>query len=360
MDTTSGDTSHIGPAPNVAPVLRARDLRVEYLLRRSGLRRGSAERLPALAGVDLELHDKEVLALVGESGCGKSTLARTLVGIQKATAGKVFIGDKAVGERRSAQQRRMIQMVFQDAHSSLNPRMTVGQTIAEVIRVHHMRPKAQIPARVDELMHLVQLHSRLMNSRPRALSGGQRQRVGIARALALEPNVLVADEPVSSLDVSVQAAVLNLLMDLRDSLGLSILFISHNLAAVRQVADRVAVMYLGRIVEVAGADRFFARPAHPYSAALLAAVPRLSAAQRAVAALAGDPPSMAADLPGCSFMHRCTSATDYCADHIPILARLGNTPSDVHLVACHNPLGRPGNRTTDTSSAEPGGSDHEP
>lgn len=321
------------------PVLGVQNLWVEYSLRRAGL--GASGKIAAVAGIDLEIGQQEVLALVGESGCGKSTLARTVVGIQKATAGTVYLDGQPVGDQRSSQQRRKIQMVFQDAQSSLNPRMTVGQTLTEVIRAHRMRPKEQIPSRVDELMHLVHLPARLVGSRPRALSGGQRQRVGIARALALEPQVLVADEPVSALDVSVQAAVLNLLMDLRASLGLSVLFISHNLAAVRQVADRVAVMYLGRVVEIADADRFFLRPAHPYSAALLTAVPRLGVPGHSAPALAGDPPGLADKPRGCPFRSRCAIAQEDCIEQVPVLSAAPGAAQGVHLVACHHPVGGP-------------------
>src|SRR6476469_4687740 len=221
----------------------------DSLVRRT--RKIPAEVLRAVDGVDLEIARGEALGLVGESGCGKSTLGRCIVGLYAQTAGEIRYAGEPLPARRARAQRRRMQMVFQDPYSSLNPRMTVRQTLSELLRVHDMTPRSGIDARCRELLNIVGLPARALDSHPRNFSGGQRQRVSIARALALEPELLVADEPVSALDVSVQATVLNLLDDLRRELGLTMLFIAHNMAVVRHVCDRVAVMYLGRIVETA-------------------------------------------------------------------------------------------------------------
>src|SRR5919197_196230 len=264
------------------------------------LRREQPELLRAVDGVDLEIARGETLGLVGESGCGKSTLGRCIVGLYEPTAGEIRYGNEVLGVDRTRAERRRIQMVFQDPYSSLNPRMTVRQTLAELLRAHEMVPKSQVEARCRELLDLVGLGPRALDAHPRQFSGGQRQRISIARALALEPELLVADEPVSALDVSVQATVLNLLEELRERLGLTLLLIAHNMAVVRHVCDRVAVMYLGRIVETAPTDELFANPRHPYTQGLLRAVPRLRPGHVSEGAgVVGDPPSPV-DLPtGC-------------------------------------------------------------
>src|SRR5689334_4440962 len=227
----------------------------DSLVRRT--RRKPAEVLRAVDGVDLEIAKGEALGLVGESGCGKSTLGRCIVGLYEPTAGEIRYEGSVLPTRRERATQRRIQMVFQDPYASLNPRMTVRQTLGELLRAHDMVPKGQVEARCRELVDLVGLGRRALDAHPRQFSGGQRQRVSIARALALEPELLVADEPVSALDVSVQATVLNLLEELRERLGLTLLLIAHNMAVVRHVADRVAVMYLGRIVEEAPTDELF-------------------------------------------------------------------------------------------------------
>jgi oligopeptide/dipeptide ABC transporter ATP-binding protein len=298
------------------------------------LRGGGEELLRAVDGVDLEVGRSETLGLVGESGCGKSTLGRCIVGLYEPTAGQIrYLGESLDGSRTRAQRRR-IQMVFQDPYASLNPRMTVRQTLAELLRVHRMVPRDQVEHRCRELLDLVGLGPRALDAHPRQFSGGQRQRVSIARALALEPELLIADEPVSALDVSVQATVLNLLEELRASLGLSVLLIAHNMAVVRHVCDRVAVMYLGRIVETAAADELFANPRHPYTQGLLQAIPRLVPGRLSEApAVVGDPPSPV-DVPaGCRFHPRCPIAQEpLCSTEDPPLAA---GPSRSHRAACH-------------------------
>ena len=286
------------------PLLEVRGLSMHYHPHRH-------EVLRAVDGVDLTLHKGETLGLVGESGCGKSTLGRCIVGLETPTEGSVRYAGELLWPKRTAQQRRRIQMVFQDPYSSLNPRMTVRQTLSELLRVHKLVPRDRIDARCRELLDLVGLGARALDAHPRQFSGGQRQRVSIARAMALEPEVLVADEPVSALDVSVQATVLNLLEDLQAQLGLTVLLIAHNMAVVRHVSDRVAVMYLGRIVEVAPVNELFADARHPYTQGLLRAVPRLVPGRASEAvSVAGDPPSPI-DLPsGCRFHPRCPLAQE--------------------------------------------------
>jgi oligopeptide/dipeptide ABC transporter ATP-binding protein len=317
-------------------LLEIEALHVHYELRGGLARRARGhprEVLRAVDGVDLTIAKGETLGLVGESGCGKSTLGRAIVGLESPASGELrFRGEPLTAERGRARRRR-IQMVFQDPYSSLNPRMTVRQTLAELLRAHRMVPKEAINARCVELLELVGLGPRALDAHPRQFSGGQRQRVAIARALALEPELLVADEPVSALDVSVQATVLNLLDELRAKLGLTVLLIAHNMAVVRHVSDRVAVMYLGRIVETAPTDELFTNPRHPYTRGLLTAVPRLVPGRASTSeGVAGDPPSPI-DLPtGCRFHPRCPLAQEpLCSTEDPALEE--GLPA--HLAACH-------------------------
>jgi ABC-type microcin C transport system duplicated ATPase subunit YejF len=251
------------------PLLSVRGLRVTY--------RGHGRRVvDAVRDVSLDLHSGEALGLVGESGCGKSSLARALVGLEPA-GGEIRLRGEVLPARRNREQARRIQIVFQDPYSSLNPRMTIRHCLEEMLAVHRLRPRPQIPGRAEELAGLVGLPPRALDTRPAALSGGQRQRVAIARALALEPDVLVADEPTTALDVSVQAVILELFASLRQRLGVGLLLITHNLAVVAATADRIAVMNAGRIVERAGTADLLSRPSHPYTQRLLAAIPRLDA-----------------------------------------------------------------------------------
>ena len=335
------------------PLLSARDVSVWFPVgsRVAARMRREEHLLRAVDGVDLEMRRGEALALVGESGSGKSTLAQALAGLQRTDRGEIRFDGRVLPASRSRADRRRIQMVFQDPYSSLNPRLTVGGMLRELLRVHHVVPANRVATFSAELLALVGLGEADLSSYPRQFSGGQRQRVAIARALALRPDVLVADEPVSALDVSVQATILNLLSNLRDDLGLTLLLISHNLAVVRHLCDRVAVMYLGRIVEVAPTEQIFSTPRHPYTRGLLAAIPRMTAgaADDSGPAIAGDPPSPLRIPAGCRFRTRCPIAQPRCETEDPVLAgapgaaapggsaSASATGADAaeHLAACH-------------------------
>lgn len=294
------------------------------------LRKKEAFNVPAIDGVSLDLKSGETLGLVGESGCGKSTLGRTLVGLYKTTAGTIALNGKVVGEERTLEERRSVQMVFQDPFSSLNPRMTVGQVLREAINFHKLVPADKVEERCQELLSIVGLPKDALKSYPRQFSGGQRQRIGIARALALEPKILIADEVVSALDVSVQASVVNLLMDLKRDLGLTMLFISHNIAVVRQVSDRIAVMYLGRIVEVGPTEQVFNNPSHPYTKLLLSSVPKMTSGSQISSAPSGELQSIKSAMVGCRFRSRCPVAIDACATIDPDLKLVEGS----HKAAC--------------------------
>lgn len=296
--------------------------------------RGESQRLTAVNDVSFTLRPGEVLGIVGESGCGKSTLARTVIGLAAASTGEIRLGAVPLGMRRDRALARRIQMVFQDPMSSLNPRMTVGRMLAEVLRVHRIVPRGGVRLRLEELMNMVELPPAVLNQRPRNLSGGQRQRVGIARALAPEPEILILDEAIASLDVSVQASVMQLLRSLREELGVSMIFISHDLGAVRGLCSRVAVMYLGRIVEIGPVGDVLHHPAHPYTRALIEAEPDLDHLRvPGSAGLQGEPPSAINLPPGCAFHARCPIARDSCVESVPKIET-----NQVHDQACFFPL----------------------
>ncbi|TWP33916.1 ABC transporter ATP-binding protein [Leekyejoonella antrihumi] len=304
-------------------------LEVREVTKRYG--HGRRDTLRALDGVDLTLHRGEILALVGESGSGKSTLAKILAGSTSQTSGQVLCDGVEITARRHSTARRRIQMVFQDPYSSLNPRMTVRSALSEVLRVHRVVPREQIAEELSRLMSLVGLDDSALDAYPSQFSGGQRQRIAIARALAVRPDILIADEPVSALDVSVQATILDLFESLRSELGLSVLFIAHNLAVVQHLADRIAVMYLGRIAEVAQTDTLFASPEHPYTQALIASVPRMRPRDlEQPPALDGEPPSPIHLPTGCRFNPRCAYAQPTCLIDEPALERV----AEGHSVAC--------------------------
>lgn len=325
---------------SAAPLLEVTDLVKHFAIKSGVLIDREVGRVRAVDGVSLTLHESETLGLVGESGCGKSTLARAILQLIAPTSGSVrFDGHELVGlsQRELRPLRRQMQMIFQDPFASLNPRKRIGQIIGDPMRLHGVADGAQLKRRVQELLDRVGLQAEHYNRYPHEFSGGQRQRIGIARALGTQPKLIIADEPVSALDVSVQAQIINLLEDLQREFGMAYLFVAHDLGVVRHVSDRVAVMYLGKLVEQADSDTLYARPRHPYTHALLSAVPipdpRKNAARERIT-LEGDVPSPIDPPPGCHFHTRCASATDICRHDEPALV----TDDCGHATACHHPL----------------------
>ena len=321
------------------PLLEAQDLVKHFTVRGTAFR-GGGETVHAVDGVSLEVRSGETLGVVGESGCGKSTLGRLLVRLHEPTSGTIrFEGEDVttISRRQLRPYRREMQMIFQDPYASLNPRKRVGQILEDPFRIHGELKRAETRQRVRQLLETVGLSPDHVNRYPHEFSGGQRQRIGVARALALNPKLIVADEPVSALDVSIQAQVINLLDDLQEEFDLTYVFIAHDLGVVHHVSDRIAVMYLGVIVEIGPSDDLFLRPVHPYTEALLSAIPAIEGdeeVRRERIVLEGEVPSPVDPPAGCRFHPRCRYATEICRTERPPLADHGGG----RFAACHHPL----------------------
>jgi oligopeptide transport system ATP-binding protein len=319
------------------PLLTVKDLKMHFPITRGIIFQRQVGAIKAVDGISFQMYRGETLGLVGESGCGKSTTGRAILQLYRPTGGQVIFEGKDLTATKGEELRRMrrrMQMIFQDPYASLNPRMTVGSIIGEPLEVHGIgSSKKERQERVQELLKIVGLNPYFVNRYPHEFSGGQRQRIGVARALAVNPAFIVCDEPISALDVSIQAQIINLLEDLQDELNLTYLFIAHDLSVVRHISDRIAVMYLGKIVELADRDELYNNPMHPYTQALLSAVPIPDPAierRRKRIILEGDVPSPANPPKGCNFCTRCPRVMDICREKEPAFTDLGNN----HYVAC--------------------------
>ncbi len=323
-------------SPAYSTILKVENLVMHFPIYRGVIRRQVAA-VHAVDGISFSIRRGETMGLVGESGCGKSTTGRTILQLYKPTSGSVIFDDVDLVKLRGGELRKMrrkMQMIFQDPYASLNPRMTVGNIVAEPLMVHNVASGREIQERVEHLLNIVKLDPSFANRYPHEFSGGQRQRIGVARALALQPSFIVCDEPISALDVSIQAQVINLLEDLQKQFNLTYLFIAHDLSVVRHISDRVAVMYLGVIVEIADRAELYASPLHPYTQALLSAVPipdPVADARRQRTILEGDVPSPVNPPSGCRFRTRCPIAKSVCAEQVPEFREL----KPDHFVACH-------------------------
>jgi peptide/nickel transport system ATP-binding protein len=342
--TAGGGSGGTGtPAPAAEPLLKVEGL-VKHFPVREGLLRRQTGAVRAVDGIDFDVRPGETLGVVGESGCGKSTMGRLITRLLDPTGGRIEFAGRDITRLGTAGMRplrRDIQMIFQDPYSSLNPRHTIGTILSAPFRLQGLTPDGGLRKEVQRLLELVGLNPEHYNRYPHEFSGGQRQRIGIARALALRPRLVVADEPVSALDVSIQAQVVNLLDDLQEEMGLTYVIIAHDLSVIRHVSDRIAVMYLGRIVELSDRKPLYETPLHPYTRALLSAVPVPDPRRRTVRGerilLKGDVPSPIAPPPGCSFHTRCWKATERCAAEVPALITL----APGRRVACHHPENAP-------------------
>ncbi len=336
-------------ATNNGNLLEVRDLRKYYPVRQGVFARVSAN-VKAVDGISFSIRRGETLGLVGESGCGKTTAGRAILRLIEPTGGEVFFNGTPVFQLQGEQlrkTRKQMQVIFQDPYGSLNPRMTVGGIVMEGLVAHKMYPSGERTERAQALLERVGLNREHFSRYPHEFSGGQRQRIGIARALAVEPQFIVCDEPVSALDVSIQAQIINLLSDLKHELGLSYLFIAHDLSVVEHISDRVAVMYLGKIVEQAACQELFRNPLHPYTQALLAAVPSLEPrAKRQRQSLGGDVPSPLHPPSGCPFHPRCPEAMDVCRVEMPAVISKGKD----HALACHLYTTEPAPKSTAPAS----------
>lgn len=324
-------------------ILKVKDLYQHFPISNGGILKKQIGAIRAVDGISFDVYDGEILGIVGESGCGKSTTIRSIAQLHKPTSGEVIFNDVDLckaDNRTLLKERRQIQMIFQDPYSSLDPRMTIANIIAEPLEIYNARglldhkwTKEEIENRVEELMDKVGINRAFKNRYPHEFSGGQKQRVGIARALALNPKIILADEPVSALDVSIQAQVLNLIQDLQKELGITFLFIAHDLAVIQHISDRVVVMYLGKIMEISEANELYDNPCHPYTEALLSAAPvpdpEIERTRKRIV-LEGDVPSPDKERFGCYFYDRCPKKMEYCKNHIPPMFEIGKN----HQCAC--------------------------